>query len=187
MRLFVSVELPSELTKPLASLQAEFGDAAGVRLTDPSQAHITLKFLGETDSGRVDEIEQAIERAVDDCALKPFECTVAGLGVFPTLEYISVVWAGVREDGGAQALCRLHDALETALTGLGFDEETSAFTPHVTLGRMDDARGKSLVQQAVRETTETVGTFQVECVKLTESTLTEEGPVYQTVSTVEFS
>ena len=185
MRLFVSVDLPPELTEPLADLQAEFGDAAGVRLTDPSQAHVTLKFLGETDPGRVDEIEQTIQRAVDDSAVEPFECIIYGLGVFPALDYISVVWAGLGEDGGAAALTHLHDAIETELTALGFDAESHGFTPHVTLGRMDDARGKSLVQHAVRETDETVGSFQVERIRLTESTLTDEGPVYETVSEVD--
>ena len=184
MRLFVSVDLPPELTEPLADLQAEFGDAAGVRLTDPSQAHVTLKFLGETDPDRVDEIEQAIERAVDDSGVEPFECTIQGLGVFPALDYISVVWAGVSGDG-ATALTQLHDALETELTALGFDDESHEFTPHVTLGRMDDARGKSLVQKAVQECDSTVGSFQVETVRLTESTLTDEGPAYETVSEVD--
>ena len=185
MRLFVSVDLPPNLTEPLSELQAEFGDAAGVRLTDPAQAHVTLKFLGETDPERVDEIEQAIQRAVDKSAVEAFECTIEGLGVFPSLDYISVVWAGVREDGGADALTLLADALETELAALGFEAETHEFTPHVTLGRMDDARGKSVVQEAVHECDSTVGAFRVESVRLTESTLTETGPRYETVAVVD--
>ena len=173
MRLFVSVDLPADLTDPLSDLQSEFSEAAGVRLTNLSQAHCTLKFLGETDPDRVKEIEQAIQRAVDESAVDPFECTVEGLGVFPSLDYISVVWAGLGEDGGAAAVTRLADAVETELTALGFNEESHEFTPHVTLGRIDDA------------TNETVGTFQVESVRLTESILTEEGPVYETVSEIE--
>jgi len=35
-------------------------------------------------------------------------------------------------------------------TALGVDPENHAFTPHVTLARMNDARGKELVQEAVR-------------------------------------
>ena len=185
MRLFVSVDLPPKLADPLSDLQDEFGDATGIQLTDPSQAHITLKFLGETDPDRVDEIERAIQRAVDDSAVEPFECTIEGLGVFPALDYISVVWAGVRKDGGAEALTQLHGALETELTALGFGEDPHEFTPHVTLGRMDDARGKSLVQDAVRETDKTVGAFQADSVRLTESTLTPDGPRYSTVSEVD--
>ena len=185
MRLFVSVDLPPTLADPLEAVQAELGDADGLRFTDPSKAHFTLKFLGEVDPDRVDEIETAIERAVDSAAVGPFDCTVEGLGVFPSLEYISVVWAGVRNGEGAAELSRLHAALETELAALGFEAESHAFAPHVTLARMDDARGKSLVQQVVAETEPTVGSFRVDSVRLTESRLTDSGPKYETVCEVD--
>jgi len=185
MRLFVSVDLPATLAEPLEAIQTELSDADSLRFTDPSQAHVTLKFLGEVDPERVDEIEAAIETAVDEARVDPFDCTIEGLGVFPSPDYISVVWAGVREGSGAGELARLHDALETELTALGFEAESHDFTPHVTLARMDDARGKSLVQQVVRERDPTVGTFRVEGVRLTESTLTDEGPQYETVREVD--
>ena len=185
MRLFVSVDLPPTLADPLAAVQAEFNEADGLRLTDPSQAHVTLKFFGDTDPDRVDEINAAIQRAVGNAAVNPFDCTIEGLGVFPSLEYISVVWAGVRDGEGADELTRLHAAVETELTALGFEPESHDFTPHVTLARMDDARDKPLVQQVVRETEPTVGTFRVDSVRLTESRLTDEGPRYRTVAAVE--
>ena len=185
MRLFISVDLPPALADPLEAVQTEFNDANGLRFTDPSQAHFTLKFLGDTDPDRVDEIEAAIQTAVDNAAVDPFDCTIEGLGVFPSLEYISVVWAGVRDGEGAAELTRLRDALETELTALGFEAESHDFTPHVTLARMDDARGKSLVQEVVRETELTVGSFQVDSVRLTESQLTDEGPEYRTVTAVD--
>jgi 2'-5' RNA ligase len=185
MRLFVSVDLLSTLAEPLEAVQDELSDADGLRLTDPTQAHVTLKFLGDTDSDRVAEIETAIETAVDEAGVGPFNCTIEGLGVFPSLDYISVVWAGVREGSGAAELTRLQDALETELTALGFEAESHDFTPHVTLGRMDNARGKSLVQEIVREREPTVGTFRVDSARLTESTLTDEGPQYETVCEVD--
>jgi len=185
MRLFVSVDLPATLAEPLEAVQTELSDADGIRLTDPTQAHFTLTFLGDTDPERIAEIEAAIETAVDEAGVDPFDCTVEGLGVFPSPDYISVVWAGVREGNGASELTRLHEALETELTALGFEAESHDFTPHVTLARMDDARGKSLVQEVVREREPTVGTFRVESVRLTESRLTESGPEYRTVAAVD--
>lgn len=184
MRLFVSVDLPSSLADAVADAQAPFADCAGLRLTDPTQAHCTLTFLGETAPDRVDEIETALETAVDDASVDPFDCTVGGLGVFPSPEYISVIWAGVREEAGDAELTALADAVEAELTALGFDPADHEFTPHITLARMDDARDKQRVQQLVAETDPTVGTFPVESVRLTESTLTDDGPVYQTVSEI---
>ena len=126
--------------------------------------------------------ERAVESAaVEGTPVTPFDCEIAGLGVFPDLDYISVVWAGVGE--GTAALTALHEALERETTAIGVDPEEHAFTPHVTLARMDDARGKELVQRLVRDRDPQFGRFTVADVRLVESTLTPDGPEYETVAT----
>ncbi|MFW5937693.1 MAG: RNA 2',3'-cyclic phosphodiesterase [Halanaeroarchaeum sp.] len=182
MRLFVSVDLPAELSEAVASVQDLFADASGLDFTDPAQAHVTMKFLGETPAHRVDDVVEALETAVDAADVAPFEATYGGLGVFPSLEYISVVWLGVRD--GEREFERLHAAIESELVDIGFDEADHEFTPHVTLARMNHAGGKDLVQRVVQEESPVVGTTTVEDVRLTESTLTEDGPVYETVHSV---
>ena len=184
MRLFVSVDLPDNLADAVEAAQAPLADCAGLRLTDPTQAHVTLKFLGDIDSDRVEEIPTALETAVESAGVDPFDCTVGGLGVFPSLEYISVVWAGVRAGAGDDDLTRLAAAVENEMTDIGFEPADHDFTPHVTLARMDDARGKATVQRLVTETDPTVGTFRVDSVRLTESRLTDDGPVYETVAAI---
>ncbi|MFB6089658.1 MAG: RNA 2',3'-cyclic phosphodiesterase [Halobellus sp.] len=182
MRLFVSIDLPDSLAEAVAGAQERFADAEGLRFVDPEQAHLTLFFLGETDPDRLDGIEAALSRAVDAADVDPFELRVGGFGVFPALDYISVVWTGVRDGGGAAETTRLADAVESELTDLGFEADEHDFTPHVTLARMDDARGKELVQDVVRETDPDLGSFAVEEVRLKESTLRDEGPEYETVA-----
>ena len=179
MRLFVSVDLPDDLVEALADVQAAFADAGGLKFTDPEQAHITVKFLGDVDEDRVPDLCTELEAAVDESGVEPFPARFGGLGVFPSLEYISVVWLGL-EDGGEE-LTRLHEAVEERTTAMGFDPERHDFTPHVTLARMEHAGGKELVQELVRERDPTVGETTVEELRLTESTLTSEGPVYSTV------
>jgi 2'-5' RNA ligase len=183
MRLFVSVDV-DELAEGIASVQEPFADAAGLRPTDPSQAHVTLKFLGDTEESRLPAIREALATAVEAADVTPFDATLGGLGVFPHLEYISVVWLGVREGAGTAELTRLHETVEAELTALGFDSEDHDFTPHVTLGRMDHAGGKELVQELVRERDPTVGTTTVSEICLTKSTLTEDGPRYEPVARV---
>jgi len=188
MRLFYAVDLPAELAEPLAALQAEFDDAEGLRFTDPEQAHITMKFLGEVDAdgdgdsgdSRLRDVKLAGAAAVDTVDLDPFEAEIGGLGVFPSPEYISVLWTGVR--AGADELTTLQTALEAETTELGFEPEDHAFTPHVTLARMDDARGKELIQDALEERDPTVGRFEVSELRLRRSTLTDDGPEYDTVA-----
>ncbi|MFP8953309.1 RNA 2',3'-cyclic phosphodiesterase [Natrialbaceae archaeon A-arb3/5] len=179
MRLFVSIDLPDDLVEPFADLQAEFSDASGLNFTDPEQAHVTLKFLGEVDEDRLSRLTTELEGAVEDAAVEPFTVRYGGLGVFPSLEYISVVWLGT-ETGGAE-MTRLHEAVEERTTAMGFDAEDHEFTPHVTLARMEHAGGKELVQELVRERDPTVGEHRTEEIRLTESTLTADGPVYTTI------
>ncbi len=182
MRLFVSVDLPDGLASAVSEVQSLFADADGVRPVDPEQAHVTLKFLGEVDGDRVDDILEGLDTAVDRAAVEPFEVHLNGLGVFPDLEYISVIWVGT--DRGGNELTTLHEAVEAELVDRGFDPEEHSFTPHVTIARMDHAGGKSLVQRVVREHSPAVGRFDVEAISLTESTLTPSGPAYEPVETV---
>lgn len=184
MRLFVSIDLPDRLADAVADVQERVSDAEGLRFVDPEQAHLTLFFLGDTDPDRLDDVEAALARAVDEADVDPFELRVGGLGVFPALDYISVLWAGVRDGDGAAETTRLHEAVENELTALGFEADDHEFTPHLTIARMDDARGKDVVQRAVRETDPDIGAVEVKEIRLKESTLTAEGPAYETVASV---
>jgi 2'-5' RNA ligase len=175
VRLFVAVTLPDRLCGPVAALQADLPPS--LRRTDPADAHLTLKFLGDSAPGPARE---AVREAVRSAGVAPFEATLGGLGVFPSLDYVRVVWLGVGA-GGAE-LTRLADAVEASTVAAGFDPRDHDFTPHVTLARMDDARGKERVRELVEETDPAPGSFRVEAVRLVESTGGE--PRYRTVERV---
>ena len=64
---------------------------------------------------------------------------------------------------------------------LGVDLNLRLLTPHVTLARMDNAAAKEDVQHAIRERDPDVGRLAVEELRLTESTLTADGPEYRAV------
>jgi len=188
MRAFFAVDLPPALAPAIAEAQAAFDDAPGLTLVDPRQAHVTLRFLGDVpeadsrgDSPSVDEVVAAGDRAVADAAVDPFDCSVEGFGVFPSLDHISVVWVGI--GAGAEPLTALNEALDREATALGVDAESHEFTPHVTLARLRDARGKATVRRVVRERSPDIGRFEIEAIRLVSSTLTSEGPEYDTVAT----
>jgi 2'-5' RNA ligase len=205
VRLFVSVDLPDCLGPGIRAIQTELGDASGLTLIDPTQAHLTLKFLGEVPEGRLEAIEDALSGAVDSAGFPraaragsrrgneksegsrvdsagvgPFEATVEGIGAFPSRGYIRVVWLGIGR--GSQELTRLHEAIEARTTEMGFDPGKHEFTPHVTLARMTHAGGKDRVQRVLRERDPEVGTMRVEAVRLTESDLGSGKPAYSTVA-----
>jgi 2'-5' RNA ligase len=103
--------------------------------------------------------------------------------VFPSLDYISVVWVGVGD--GSEQLTQLHEAIERRTTAMGFDPEDHEFTPHATIARMDHAGGKELVQETVENRDPTVGRIQFDEIRLTKSELTADGPEYSTVERFE--
>lgn len=179
MRAFVSVDLDG-LDAEVRRVQEPFR-RPGLNPVAPAQAHVTLKFLGDVAEERVDEVRDALDAAVAGAGVSPFTVRFGGYGVFPSLDYVSVVWLGVRDGEGEAELTRLHEAVEDRTTALGFDPEDHAFTPHVTLARMDDARSKDAVQAAVRERDPDAGSLHVDEIRLTESTLTGSGPEYHTV------
>lgn len=181
MRLFVSVDLP-DVAEAVATLQEDIEPISGIRCTDPMDTHITLKFLGEVDADRLPDITSAVEVAVAESGVEPFDAHLTGLGAFPSEDYITVVWVGVEE--GSEPLRRLQTPIEDRLTAIGFDPEDHDFTPHATIARMDHAGGKEEVQELLRTKTPDLGTQTVEHVAVTESTLTESGPEYETVATV---
>ena len=182
-RLFVSVDLDG-LADAVRAVQEPFADVPGLRLTDPEQAHVTLKFLGDTDPERVDDVVAELDAAVGDSGVEPFEAHFGGLGVFPSLDYISVVWVGVRGGRGDRELTALHEAIEDRTTAMGFEPEDHDFTPHATVARMDHGGGKSQVQGVVENTDPDVGRLRVTEIRLTESVLREDGPEYRTVGSV---
>jgi 2'-5' RNA ligase len=177
MRLFVSVPLYG-LADAVAAAQEPL-ELPGLTLTDPEQAHVTLKFLGDVEEPRVPDLTAAIERAVESADVGPFEAEIGGYGVFPSLDYVSVVWTGFRS--GSAELTALHEAIERETVELGFDPEDHSFTPHATLARMRDARSKAEVRDTVESRDPDVGPLRVEAVELTESTLADDGAVYSTV------
>lgn len=179
MRLFVSIDLPESFTEEIEELQAEFSEADGLTFTDPDQVHVTLKFLGDVPEERLDALVDALGTAVVESGVEPFDATFGGLGVFPDLDYISVVWFGVRE--GGDEMTRLHEAIEERVVDLGFDPEDHDFTPHATLARMKHTGGKELVQEKIQTLSPDIGSVRVEDIRLTKSDLTSEGSEYSTV------
>lgn len=181
MRLFVSIDL--DIENAISDAQTPFEDIDSIRLVEPSQVHVTLKFLGEVDADRLDTVTKALRESIAVADVPPFDVRVSGYGAFPSHDYISVIWVGIR-NGGAK-MRRLHDAIESRMIELGFDSADHEFTPHATIARMDHAEGKSYVQDVLRNRDPDIGSLHVTEVSLTESTLTPEGPEYETVHAIE--
>ena len=152
---------------------------AKLKMVEPKNLHVTLKFLGETREDIVDEIEKCMRDAVKD--LKPFKIKLQGVGAFPNLKRINVIWIGTEGKEMEVIFRRLEDGLER----LGYTKERRAFSPHLTIARVKSLNDKEkLISILGKYSREYFGEQIVESIKLKKSVLTEKGPIYSTVKEV---
>jgi 2'-5' RNA ligase len=175
MRLFVAVNLPSEVRERLAAEQDRLRHAqADVSWVRAENIHVTLKFLGETEEKRLDRIPPALLEVARGIA--PFSVQVSGLGSFGG-RVPRVVWVGIQE--GAEPLSRLAKDVEAAMGRLGFPKEKRGFTAHITLGRVRSARNAEALLTALAQTeTGPFGSVEVHQFELMQSELRPTGSVY---------
>ena len=107
-----------------------------VRWVQPENLHVTLKFLGTIKAEMVGSVTEKLEGVA--AATAPFRLVLGGFGAFPTIRRPSVLWLGVH--ASPELRCLKQD-LEWALSECGFEAETRAFHPHVSLGRANPSRG----------------------------------------------
>ena len=135
MRTFIAIPLPHPLLEKLAALQRKLEQQAphrSVRWVRVEGIHLTLKFLGDTLTEKLPEIEQALAAVAHYAPACTF--TVGELGCFPNPRRPRVVWVGVQEPTGR--LVALQDGIEEVLAPWGYEPEGRGFTPHLTLGRV---------------------------------------------------
>jgi len=184
VRCFIAIGLTDEIKAGLEQLQSQLksGGQTSIKWVDPYSIHLTLKFLGGVDGDKISPITAAMAEAVQGVA--PFRLEVKGLGAFPNLRRVQVVWVGV--GGEVDKLAYLQQRLESSLAGLGFTPENRRFTPHLTLARVRD-RASSGEREGLGELItgtkfETAYSFPVEEVSLMKSQLTREGAIYSRIS-----
>ena len=95
IRAFIAVELPSFLKEELGRIESilKAGNTTPVKWVDFESIHLTLKFLGDTESSRVGEIIKGIKNAC--VGISPFELKIKGLGVFPNPARTRIAWVGL--------------------------------------------------------------------------------------------
>jgi 2'-5' RNA ligase len=207
MRLFVAIDIGDDVRAAVAKLQQELKgrmkNQNGLKWVKPELMHLTLKFLGEADENRIDEICAAVEIACAD--KKAFEFSLSVVGAFG--RPAKVLWLGSEEISAE--LAKLAADLEQALEELGFEKEVRPFSAHLTLARVrDNGVDKNLRQllknytqvHPVRDTPKGDGRqgrpvsngvqipkISVDSVCLYKSQLTSDGPVYTLLRKIELT
>lgn len=189
IRSFIAIELPPQVKQGLDRLQEQLKPFTpkGVKWVDPGSIHLTIKFLGEVQSDRISLISKTLVDAVKK--IKAFSVGVEGLGVFPDPRRPRVLWVAVV--GDVDKLVILQQAVDTALSPLGFVKENRAFVPHLTLARLRDDMPpqvrQSFGQRFLAAKLESLPLHKVESLNLMKSQLTPGGAIYSRIESYGFS
>jgi 2'-5' RNA ligase len=187
IRAFIAVELTTELKELLGQvaqqLESRFPPRA-VRWVKPAAMHLTLVFLGNTPVDQLKAVEGAMTTSAHE--IPSIEFSAVGLACNPNPRKPRVVWVGVDEP--ADYLKRLKKALDRELEPLGFKAEKRAYSPHITLGRINKRASRDQARQVGQvvegATLHQVGRMVVSHIHLIRSDLKPTGPVYTTLASI---
>lgn len=132
-RVFVAIDISDEVRQKIAAYIRDLmrhSEAAAVKFERPEKLHLTLKFLGDIDPNRLENVVSAVYIIAgrhDSFALE-----VAGTGVFPNAAKPRILWLGIRGEGPSSIVSEIDDACRA----LGFPPEKRDFKPHLTMGRV---------------------------------------------------
>ena len=138
IRTFIAVELENKTKDDLFNLSNHLKKQCPANSKSSwvkkSNYHITLKFLGDTNSDLVENIEANIVKTIKSIGLNPFEIVFCRTGYFPNINKPRILWAGI--DNCSNQLVEIANQLNTNLQPLGFVPEKRAFKSHMTLARI---------------------------------------------------
>ena len=139
IRTFVSVSVPKEIVNIQSMLKSTVEPkGVKVRWVMNGKMHLTLKFIGNTTHGSIDNFNEALFNVVKSA--KVINLSISGTGAFPVKGRPNVLWLGIK--GDIDELKQLTVNINNSLEPLGFITEKRDFLPHVTIARIKSNQKK---------------------------------------------
>ena len=185
-RLFIAIAVPDLVKTQIETTQLQLRAAlnrAAVRWTKSDQFHLTLRFLGNVESGLVEPLIGAL-RPICQSA-QALELRAAGLGFFPNAKAPRVIWTGI-EDAHAR-LIPFQAAVQQATLKFTSEKAEQGFSGHVTLGRIKQLKGPEadlLARTAKGFSNMSFGEWTAQEVQLMRSELTAGGAQHRLVAAI---
>lgn len=199
MRLFIAIPLPEEIKKeifvnvePLKKLMGS-GVFSG-KFVEKENLHLTLKFLGdlnEEEQEKIELIENKIYEAINifksvkgfNKDFQSFNLRLSDFGGFPNLDFIKVLWVGVKEisQNSENRVLNLQEFIQEKLSEIGFPKENKEFHSHITIARIKSVKNKKEFQSKISELNIPSKSFPVEKICLFKSSLFKEGAKHEVI------
>ncbi len=184
IRSFIAIELKNKETieNILLFTQRLKQNQPKIKLVEPINIHMTMKFLGNIPETQAPKIYSILQEEINDKLFhgKNLEYSLKGVGQF---NRFSVLW--IKLLGNIQFLQIIKDSIEDFLFNklkIERDKRTK-FKPHLTIGRLkkDKINYKTFdtFKNLISENKDLeFGVFTINQVKLKKSVLTSQGPIY---------
>ncbi len=184
IRSFIAIELKdSETSEKIASFSQRLKqNQPKIKLVEPENLHMTMKFLGNITEPMAPKIYRILQEDINKELFqgKTFKYYLKGVGQF---NRFSVLWTKLV--GDIQFLQNIKDSIENNLSDklhIERDRRTK-FKPHLTIARLK--KGKinyktfDTLKNLINENKDLeFGTFTINQVNLKKSELTPKGPIY---------
>ena len=175
MRLFVGIELPKKIKDDLFRVQKTIpNDIVKVNWVAKKNLHITLKFIGEVDESKLEDIVLRLKKI----NFKKFDLSFNELGFYLYRQEPKVIRLGFGDDFQLKGLQKSID--EELLDMVSSDQK---FTAHLTLGRIKLVKKKDKFFDKIGEFEFPREPFSVDSFCLIRSSLTKDGPKYECIET----
>ncbi len=127
MRTFIALDLPKEIIKEIQGIQEVLKkqNLFTGKFTESENLHLTLKFLGEVEEDKIEEIKKKLK----EIKLDGFYCEIGEVGVF-TRSFIKIIWIKLNGKG----IFDLQKKIDEKLVDLFEPEER--FMSHLTIARV---------------------------------------------------
>ena len=175
MRLFIAIEIPEEIKEYISQIKDSIGnDLAKIRFVGKEKMHLTLKFLGEVQSNKAEEVIEELKKI----KFKEFITCLDSIGIFPNRNYMGVVWIGLKPE---DKVIELQKGMDEKLEKL-FKKEKN-FKPHITIGRVKSIQNKNKLMERLRGIKTEKSIIVINDFRLIKSTLARQGPAYESLYT----
>lgn len=176
IRTFIALEIGKEAIEEVLRIRDEsLGPIQNVKWESRDKLHITLKFLGETDTTLVNSVIDSVQNVIG--SLTKFTLEFERFGVFKQKGLPKILWVGLKTNTNLLKIC---SDLEDQMELFGFDKERREFKPHITLLRF---RGSEDYKKLAELFTVKISGIKTTAEKLIlyESKLLSTGSVYSPI------
>lgn len=167
MRLFIAIDF-NELKDCFIGLQNQLPKNAKLSFT--KTFHLTLKFLGDVQPNNAEKVVDILKKI----KFKHFSVRLDSIGIFPTENYIRVVWVGLEPE---DEVLELQKNIDESLKEL-FKKEKD-FKAHITLARVKYPEDKKNFVEQIKNIKVENKKIDINNFRLIKSTLTPKGPIYE--------